>query len=193
MKKNINLKIVIMFFVVGLILIIGLGVSYLLMLNQLETIGNNQENIELIESIQSQLLQTKIIVIISIVGYTIISILIGVYVVKSLVSPMKKLIKSAEKIAYGENVKLEDNIQNLGNAGDVGDLENAFSIVTNELNQKLSEVNRQKRQIETILLHMTDGIIAFNMDGSIIHINPAAKTLLDLNDKDNTLKKYLKN
>ena len=72
MKKNINLKIVIMFFVVGLILIIGLGVSYLLMLNQLETIGNNQENIELIESIQSQLLQTKIIVIISIVGYTII-------------------------------------------------------------------------------------------------------------------------
>lgn len=192
MKKNINLKIVIMFFVVGLILIIGLGVSYLLMLNQLETIGNNQENIELIESIQSQLLQTKIIVIISIVGYTIISILIGVYVVKSLVSPMKKLIKSAEKIAYGENVKLEDNIQNLGNAGDVGDLENAFSIVTNELNQKLSEVNRQKRQIETILLHMTDGIIAFNMDGSIIHINPAAKTLLDLNDKDNTFEKIFK-
>lgn len=189
MKKNINLKIVIMFFVVGLILIIGLGVSYLLMLNQLETIGNNQENIELIESIQSQLLQTKIIVIISIVGYTIISILIGVYVVKSLVSPMKKLIKSAEKIAYGENVKLEDNIQNLG---DVGDLENAFSIVTNELNQKLSEVNRQKRQIETILLHMTDGIIAFNMDGSIIHINPAAKTLLDLNDKDNTFEKIFK-
>ena len=105
---------------------------------------------------------------------------------------MKKLIKSAEKIASGENVKLEENIQNLGNAGDVGDLENAFSIVTNELNQKLSEVNRQKRQIETILLHMTDGIIAFDMQGSIIHINPAAKTLLELRDKDNTFEKIFK-
>ena len=192
MKKNVNLKIVIMFFVVGLILIVGLGVSYLLMLNQLETIGNNQANIELIENIHSQLFQTKIIFIISIIGYTIISILIGMYVVKSLVSPMKKLIKSAEKIASGENVKIEDNIQNIGNASDVGDLENAFSIVTNELNQKLNEVNRQKRQIETILLHMTDGIIAFNMDGSIIHINPAAKTLLDLKDKDNTFDKIFK-
>ena len=192
MKKNVNLKIVIMFFVVGLILIVGLGVSYLLMLNQLETIGNNQANIQLIENIHSQLFQTKIIFIISIIGYTIISILIGMYVVKSLVSPMKKLIKSAEKIASGENVKIEDNIQNIGNASDVGDLENAFSIVTNELNQKLNEVNRQKRQIETILLHMTDGIIAFNMDGSIIHINPAAKTLLDLKDKDNTFDKIFK-
>ena len=192
MKKNVNLKIVIMFFVVGLILIVGLGVSYLLMLNQLEMIGNNQANIELIENIHSQLFQTKIIFIISIIGYTIISILIGMYVVKSLVSPMKKLIKSAEKIASGENIKIEDNIQNIGNASDVGDLENAFSIVTNELNQKLNEVNRQKRQIETILLHMTDGIIAFKMDGSIIHINPAAKTLLDLKDKDNTFDKIFK-
>ena len=192
MKKNVNLKIVVMFFIVGLIIIIGLGISYILMLNQLENIGNSQENLELIESIQNQLVQTKMIVIISTVGYTIISILIGGFVLKSVVSPMKKLIKSAEKIASGENLKLEDNIQNLGNAGDVGDLENAFNIVTNELNQKLSEVNRQKRQIETILLHMTDGIIAFDMQGSIIHINPAAKTLLELRDKDNTFEKIFK-
>ena len=192
MKKNINLKIVIIFFLVGLILMTGLGLSYMFMLNQLESIGNLQDNTELIDNIQSQLFQTKILLIIFIIGYTIISILIGGFVLKSVVSPMKKLIKSAEKIASGENVKLEENIQNLGNAGDVGDLENAFSIVTNELNQKLSEVNRQKRQIETILLHMTDGIIAFDMQGSIIHINPAAKTLLELRDKDNTFEKIFK-
>ena len=192
MKKNINLKIVIIFFLVGLILMTGLGLSYMFMLNQLESIGNLQDNTELIDNIQSQLFQTKILLIIFIIGYTLISILIGGFVLKSVVSPMKKLIKSAEKIASGENVKLEENIQNLGNAGDVGDLENAFSIVTNELNQKLNEVNRQKRQIETILLHMTDGIIAFDMQGNIIHINPAAKTLLELKDKDNTFDKIFK-
>ena len=192
MKKNINLKIVIIFFLVGLILMTGLGLSYMFMLNQLESIGNLQDNTELIDNIQSQLFQTKILLIIFIIGYTIISILIGGFVLKSVVSPMKKLIKSAEKIASGENVKLEENIQNLGNAGDVGDLENAFSIVTNELNQKLNEVNRQKRQIEPILLHMTDGIIAFDMQGNIIHINPAAKTLLELKDKDNTFDKIFK-
>ena len=192
MKKNVNLKIVIMFFIVGIILILGLGTSYILMLNQLESIGNNQANVELIESINSQLFQAKVIVIISMIAYTIISILIGYFVLKSVVSPMKRLIKSAEKIASGENIRLEDKVQNIGNAGDVGDLENAFSIVTNELNQKLNEVNRQKRQMETILLHMTDGIIAFDMDGNIIHINPAAKMLLDLSEKENNFDKIFK-
>lgn len=192
MKKNVNLKIVIMFFIVGIILILGLGTSYILMLNQLESIGNNQANVELIESINAQLFQAKIIVIISMIAYTIISILIGYFVLKSVVSPMKRLIKSAEKIASGENIKIEDKVQNIGDAGDVGDLENAFSIVTNELNQKLNEVNRQKRQIETILLHMTDGIIAFDMDGNIIHINPAAKMLLDLSEKENNFDKIFK-
>ena len=157
------------------------------MLNQIENI--DKSNIELIESVNERITQIKLIIIISIVIYTIISILIGYFVLKAVVSPMRKLIKSAEKIASGENVKIDENIQNIGA---VGDIENAFSIVTNELNQKLSEVNRQKRQIETILLHMTDGIIAFDMDGKIIHINPAAKNLLGLNDKDNTFEKIFK-
>ena len=162
------------------------------MLDQIENIGANQDNIQLIENVNEQISQTKLIVIISIIIYTIISLLIGYFVLKAVVSPMKKLIKSAEKIASGENIQLEDKVQNIGDASDVGDLENAFSIVTNELNQKLNEVNRQKRQIETILLHMTDGIIAFTMEGNIIHINPAAKTLLGLNDKDNTFDKIFK-
>ena len=39
---------------------------------------------------------------------------------------------------------------------------------------------------------MTDGIIAFDMDGKVIHINPAAKELLGLNDRDNTFEKIFK-
>ena len=187
MKKNVNLKIVIIFFVIGIILILGLGACYIFMLNQIENI--DQSNVELIESVNEQIAQTKLIIIISVVIYTIISILIGYFVLKAVVSPMKKLIKSAEKIASGENVKIDENIQNIGA---VGDIENAFSIVTNELNQKLSEVNRQKKQIETILLHMTDGIIAFDMEGRIIHINPAAKSLLGLSDRENTFEKIFK-
>ena len=189
MKKNINLKVVVIFFILGIILILGFGISYIFMLNQLEEIGNDQANIELIQNINNQLKQTKILLIVSISVYTVISILVGYFVLKSVVSPMKKLIKSAEKIASGENVKIEENIQN---SGDLGDLENAFSIVTNELNQKLNEVNRQKKQIETILLHMTDGIIAFDMNGEIIHINPAAKKLLELTDKENSFDKIFK-
>lgn len=55
-----------------------------------------------------------------------------------------------------------------------------------ELRDKLNEVSSKKNQIETILLHMTDGIIAFNMKGEIILINPAAKKFLSISPEDNT-------
>lgn len=55
-----------------------------------------------------------------------------------------------------------------------------------QLKDKLNEVSSRKNQIETILLHMTDGIIAFNMEGEIILINPAAKKFLSISPEDNT-------
>ena len=112
MKKNINIKIVIIFFSIGIVLILGLGISYILMLNQIETIGVAQGNEQLISSINNQLNQTKVMIIISSICYTIISILIGFFVLKALVSPMKKLIKSAEKVASGEKVDIDADVQN---------------------------------------------------------------------------------
>ena len=184
MNRNIQTKIVLIFFILGIILIAGTGLSYIYMLEDLEAIAGSQ--VEMIDTINKQINQTKFIMIISTAVYIVISILVGYFVSKALVSPMKKLIKSAEKIASGENVEIEKNETH---DSEVGDLTNAFSIMTTELKQKLNEVNRQKKQIETILLHMTDGIIAFNMDGNIIHINPAAKQLLNITDKEDSFEK----
>ena len=184
MNRNIQTKIALIFFILGIILIAGTGLSYIYMLKNLEAIAGSQ--VEMIDTINKQINQTKFIMIISTAVYIVISILVGYFVSKALVSPMKKLIKSAEKIASGENVEIEKNETH---DSEVGDLTNAFSIMTTELKQKLNEVNRQKKQIETILLHMTDGIIAFNMDGNIIHINPAAKQLLNITDKEDSFEK----
>ncbi len=46
--------------------------------------------------------------------------------------------------------------------------------------------------IRTIVLHMTDGIIAFNMEGRIILINPAATRFLRLMPEDDTFDKIFK-
>lgn len=184
MNRNIQTKIVLIFFILGIILIAGTGLSYIYMLKNLEAIAGSQ--VEMVDTINNQINQTKFIMIISTAVYIVISILVGYFVSKALVSPMKKLIKSAEKIASGENVEIEKNETH---DSEVGDLTNAFSIMTTELKQKLNEVNRQKKQIETILLHMTDGIIAFDMDGNIIHINPAAKQLLDITDNEDSFEK----
>ncbi len=61
--------------------------------------------------------------------------------------------------------------------------EKEIDIMTVELKDKLSDVSTQKKQVEAILLHMTDGIIAFNREGEIILINPAAKKLLSIRSR----------
>ena len=57
--------------------------------------------------------------------------------------------------------------------------------------RKLIESSREKKKEELdinnrIFLHMTDGIIAFDMEGKIILINPAAKKLLSISPEDST-------
>jgi len=61
---------------------------------------------------------------------------------------------------------------------EIDDLVGAFSMMTYELKEKLNQTATQKRQIETILLKMTDGVIAFDIRGNILHINDAAKKML---------------
>ena len=187
MNRNLQIKVVLIFLILGILLIAGLGLNYIVMLKQLEDISIN--NMKMIELINNQLNQTKIILAVSTGVYVLVSIFLGFFISRSLVSPMKKLIKSAEKIASGENIEIEKT-KKVDN--EVGDLTNAFSIMTTELKQKFNEVDRQKRQIETILLHMTDGIIAFDMEGKIIHINPAAKELLSITEKEDTFEKVFR-
>ena len=59
----------------------------------------------------------------------------------------------------------------------------------NEAEENVKEVSMQKKQIETILLHMTDGILAFDMEGKISLINPAATRLLRIMPEDDTFDK----
>lgn len=47
----------------------------------------------------------------------------------------------------------------------------------------------EKKYLKTILLHMTDGIIAFNMEGKIILINPAATRQLRILPEDDNFEK----
>jgi two-component system sensor histidine kinase VicK len=61
--------------------------------------------------------------------------------------------------------------------------------IIQETEEKIKEVSMQKKQIETMLLHMTDGILAFDIDGKISLTNPAATRLLRIMPGDNTFDK----
>ena len=173
MKKNIQNKIVLIFFIVGILIIAGISAFTVYTLQKMS--GTIDVSIPIRDLL--------IISAIALVLYILITIVIKYFVSKSVVKPINRLIESAEKMAKGQNMEMS-NI--LNEKTEVDELVNAFNLITRELNQKLTEVNRQKKQIETILLHMTDGIIAFNRKGEIILINPAAKKFLSIRPEDNT-------
>ena len=179
MKKNIQNKIVLIFFIIGILLIVAISMFSLYILQKMSTVID----------VSNQLRELLTISIIAIVLYILITLVIKYFVSKSVVKPINRLIESAEKMASGQNLEMS-NI--LNEKTEVDELVNAFNLMTRELNQKLTEVNRQKKQIETILLHMTDGVIAFDMNGKIIHINTAAKNLLGVTEKEDTFEKMFR-
>ena len=158
MFKKIRVKIILGIIVFAILLIATMNIVNI----QLVKSGNISQ--EIIADICNNI---KLVTIVSLV-ILLVAILVLIKILsKYVIYPVDKLIKSGEKI---NNSNKEDMID----------------MMTSELENKLSEVSSQKNQIETILLHMTDGIIAFNRQGEIILINPAAKQLLSIGPEDNT-------
>ena len=193
--KSIQLKIIIVFFLIGIITITGLGAVYIHSINALEmNIGTNEiGNITELEDYIHQMRQTNITsLVIAGVVFVVGGILIAIVLSRFVIYPINKLIKSAEKITEEEKKKdktlgdKEENKKVKSKKNENVNIEDVLGVMTTELKEKLSEVSTQKNQIETILLHMTDGIIAFNMEGEIILINPAAKKFLSIRPEDIT-------
>ncbi len=185
MLRSIQIKIVLIFLILGVIIITAMGYMSYTQLMILSESVNAEGYTAMIQSYQEQL---KIITIITIFGFTLICLIVGVFVTKKVIAPISRLIDNAKKITSGEEIQT-NGIEKAKSQNEVDDLVNAFYMMTKELKENLNEVSRQKNQIETILLHMTDGIIAFNMEGRILLINPAATRLLRLIPEDENFEK----
>lgn len=187
MLKNRQLnKVILVLFLIGMIIISGLGIFFLNSLNSLH------EQIQVGQVIDLQSLQNKTIAILVIAGilFAVVGITVVLFLSQYILYPINKLIQSPEKLT--EEEKVTNRMFKTKNRGETQNLENIFGIMTTRLKDRLSEVSTQKNQMETILLHMTDGIIAFNMTGDIILINPAAKKFLSIAPEDNTFEDIFK-
>lgn len=184
MIKNIQLKIVLIFFILGMFIIIGLGLFFT---NSLEAINTVLNTAQITDVIVEEINNIKTVSMISLVLLGAISIIVGIFLSKTVVKPIDKLIKNAEKLTSKEknaHVKNKNEIDNLADT---------FEEMTTKLQTNLSEISTQKKQMETILLHMSDGIIAFNMEGKVILINPAATRALSIMEEDTDFETIFKN
>ncbi len=161
--KKFHYRLILSFYIVSLIAILAMGSAIIYNLK----IG--AENETLINT-------TAVITFITAIVLSIVSIIIAIISYKKSIIPMAKMLDSS---SYDSDNKFDIS------KNDKDDL----SELATELHNKLIEANRRINQTETILQHMTDGVISFDMDGNVTYINPEAKDLLELKDTDNTFNK----
>ena len=200
MIKNIQTKVIMIFFIIGILIILGLGFFFDNIIwdakVQFSELADKGQVIQIFEMQESQ---TKILILITILVFSCITFLLGIFIFQTVIKPINNLIRNTEKMANGENyelvtIKNKKKLKKSKNKTqtEIDTLTNVIEILSSELRQNLDEVNKQKRELEIIFERINDGIIAFNVNGEVTHINPLAKELLNITEKENTFKKIFK-
>ncbi len=136
---------------------------------------------EIIEDFNKIIINSAIIAIIA-------SLIIGYILSKTITVPIVSIIHRARQIAAGNF----DQTLDVKSNDEIGKLTKTFNHMARELKDNLNEISSEKNKIETILNYMTDGVVAFNTNGEVIHSNPAFKRILGLSGTNWTFNEFSK-
>lgn len=101
--------------------------------------------------------------------------LLSLILLRTITKPIKELANQALRLANGDRVSLEVT----ESPDEIGELSNALLYLSQSRNEHADRSYAEKTKVEKILENMNDGILAFDMKGNLIHINPEAKRVLN--------------
>ena len=129
------------------------------------------DNKETVSDLNSQLF---LIIMQALVIGLLISVLLSFLLSKTMVGPIEKLTAGAEKVAAGDF----DSALPVESTDEIGILTGTFNEMAGVLQTTLAAMENERNKLDTLFLHMTDGVVAFDAKGHLIHCNPAATDLL---------------
>lgn len=103
-----------------------------------------------------------------------ISVLLSFLLSKTMINPIEKLTEGAERVAAGDF----SNAIAVESTDEIGVLTTTFNDMAAVLRDTLTAVENERDKLDTLFLHMTDGVVAFSGDGSVLHSNPAVSQML---------------
>jgi len=130
------------------------------------------------KTIYDTISSTKRILLMATILSLVVTGVLGFALSKTITGPIQEVTKKAAFLAQGDfdqriEVKSDDEI---------GKLASMFNFLTARLKETMEEISDEKEKLEAILINMADGVIALNEEGSVIHINPAARQMLSLDE-----------
>ncbi|MBQ1741741.1 MAG: HAMP domain-containing protein [Oscillospiraceae bacterium] len=136
-----------------------------------------RDNRTTVASLNSQLL---LIILQALLVGLLVSVLLSFLLAKTMIDPIEKLTEGAERIANGD---FEEQLE-VDSTDEIGILTTTFNDMASVLHETLDAVENERNKLDTLFLHMTDGVVAYDRDGNLIHCNPAAVGLLGRAPKD---------
>ena len=104
----------------------------------------------------------------------LISILLSFLLAKTMVTPLHRLTDGLQEVAEGDfSRKLE-----VESRDEIGQLTESFNSMAQQLESTIAAVENERNKLDTLFLHMADGVVAFDQQGRVIHSNPAAEQML---------------
>lgn len=104
----------------------------------------------------------------------VVSVFLSFLLSKTMITPIERLTDGAERVAAGD---LTHKIE-VASKDEIGVLTNTFNHMADVLRETLETVESERNKLNTLFLHMTDGVVAFSWEGRVIHVNPAAEEML---------------
>lgn len=126
--------------------------------------------------------QLVMLIIEALIFGLLISVALSFLLSKTMVTPIQRLTEGTLRVARGDfSEKIE-----VSSHDEIGVLTDTFNDMAKQLKQTLRQVENERNKLDTLFLHMTDGVVAFSHAGGIIHANPAARELLCAPVDENT-------
>ena len=129
------------------------------------------DNRNTVNSLNSQLF---LIIVQALLVGLLISVLLSFLLSKTMIVPIERLTERAERVAagdFGSTITVES-------ADEIGILTTTFNDMAAVLQDTLEAVASERNKLDTLFLHMPDGVISFASDGAILTSNPAASQML---------------
>jgi two-component system sensor histidine kinase VicK len=117
----------------------------------------------------------------------VISLVLSLALARTITKPIKELTHSAAEMARG-NFSQQIEVHSNDEIGQLGEM---FNSMATQLDQTLGEISNEKSKMDAIFTYMSNGVIAFDITGELLHINPRAKELLVLPEEDTDIVKEI--